>query len=442
MTVAHCPRSVYAACLRGLKMWDRARAGGVLDHGATDQAITFAEMMADNIPIDPTGAAQVVEAHRLLDAAPRHPDGESQAQKLSRLLWGGDDALEWAASVLDAARRRHLVERTPPPPPPTRPPPAVPDSVAATTQDDNLLDALSVELFNIDSTAVAGLEAAFWVAYRTALRSATASARARTNRVSKSVQASAGLGDTELNDARSRLKAAHPYDGWNAVGDRVLAAIDADLDQAVQAALDDYEQTSVGLLEGAVAAGVATIARVLDVPRAVIAELSPAADSIRQAASELRAQLLEWVRLRLDGDRDPDELGDLTVPEGIFAEAVSAAGGTAPDDLEQSVTAPILEAALVAGVASAASGDTNAAAAGGAVGGVIALAAVPRIRRRYEWVYGDPSTREHGPYEDHLALRGRTWSTEEERRSAIGSARPNVPHQSCKCRIRKTWSLS
>lgn len=416
------PTSVYRACLRGLKRYDRARMV-THDTGATAAALAFAETVADGFPVDAATAAEVVEAHRLLDEAPRRPDGETEQQRLSRLLWGGDDAVDWA---------ERLVERTRTPLPDPTDPPAdtvvvVPDRVAAAPADD-LLERLSVDLFDLDTRTIDQLRSAFWVAYRTALRSVTSKARARSHRVPKAQQVAAGLDDQELNECRRAMSDGGPLLGFREMPDRVAAAIDLDVDTAVRSALDDYEEVAAGILAGSVARAARLIADRLGVDLTEIEALAPAPDSSRLAAGQLRADLLEWVREAFDVDRDPDEVLELTAPEESLAAAVSLAGGVVDDD-EDSVSVSTLDRVLA-----------------GVVGGSIVAPKLGKIAGRFvervwRWEYGDPSSRPHGPYRPHLRIRGVTWATPEERARKIGNARPRRPHKYCQCRIRRTWRL-
>lgn len=427
------PRHVYEACLRGLKRYDRLRAI-TLDTGATAAAISFAEIAGAGRPVDTAMAAEVLEAHRLLDCLPRRPDGLTEQEKISRLLWGGDDAPDWAAAVLEADRTT-IPEATPDPPaaPPGPPaaPPGPPVVVAAATPGDSpqaCVDRLTDDLFNIDTETIAGLRAAFWVAYRTALRSATSTTNARSHRVPKADQIAAGLGAQELNAARQAIRAAGPFDGYRAVPDRIAAVISVELETAVESALDDYHATATALLLGATDRAAAMITRALDVPRADVDELLPAVDNTTQAATQLRADLLAWIQAR-GQDRDPEDITDLVAPEDTFVTAVSTAGGSAPGDEDESIGAPLLGRVL------------GAVATGAVVSRALSAAANLLPHPEWEWVYGDPATRVHGPYPDHLALAGRTWTDDEERTARIGTNRPRTPHAYCQCRIKKRWRL-
>lgn len=430
------PRSVYLACQRGLRRWDRMRVTCPDHTGGTSASVVFAELVADGFPVDAATAAEVLEAHRLLDTAPRHPDGESEQQIIARLLWGGDDAPEWAVAVIDADRR----EQTPDPVGGVH-------VAAAVGDDDRVLDRLADDLFTIDSETITALRSAFWVAYRTALRAATSTARARSFRIPKADQIAAGLVGTELDDARAAMVAAGPHRGYQAMPDSIAAVISLDLDAAVEGSLDDFEEVVIAILLAALADARRAVADGLGVAVETVVGVG-VVDGVRDAARQLRSDLHGWVRDRLDGDRLPEDLGEVVVPEGFFASALSTAGGAAAGDEGDSLSSPIAEAVLVA----VASGGVTASAltvggAGQSVAGAARSAVdvarsvvgrIPRPRRVYTWVRGNPSE----PYPDHEFLDGRTWTTDEERFRAVGNERPRVPHPHCRCRIKVGWTFS
>ena len=421
---AAVPESVWLACNRGLRRYDRLVAASPEHTGGTAASVEFAQTIVDGFPIDAATAAEVLEAHRLLDTAPRHPDGESEQQIVARLLWGGDDAPEWARVVIDDQRR---------PTPPTPPVVAVPDRVtAAASPEQRVLDDLADDLFRIDDETIVALRTAFWVSYRSALRATTSAAKAKSFRIPKRDQVAAGLGDQDLNAARAALAAAGPYDGWLAIPDHVAAVIPVDLDRAVDASLDDFALAAEEVLTGALDEATVAIAAALGVAVADIVEFSVPVDNVRSAVNRLRSDLHGFVRDRLDGDRDPVDLGEVRVPDAIFHQAVGTVGGSSVlDDEGESLTAPLLGAVL------------GAVAVGRVASSVLdglrdAAGRFPRPRRVFEWVRGRPAD----PFPDHLSLGGRRWGTEAERFSVVGEHRPRVPHAHCRCRIKSYWTIT
>lgn len=435
------PKAVWEACLRGLALHRRTWETSGHDNGATQPAVSFAEIVTDGFPIDAQLATEVVDAHMALDrAALVNPDGDSPKAKLQRLLWGGDTAPDWGRNVLDQARSQQLMNRVPAPVTPF--PAAVSETEAAdtavaaeasTAEADAVLERLSLELAEIDAAAIAALETAWWVAYRAALRAAGHNARGAVRRnVPKSVQAEAGLEENELNEARERAAEAHIIDAWPAVGGRVMAVITADLDTAVQDSLEDFELVATQVLGSTVAGAVLAISRRLGVDQDTIRPFTAQQDSITAAVEELKAQLLEWTRLRLEGEREPEGLDELVVPSGIFTEAVATSAGVAASDDVDAAGNSILDRVI------------GAVASGGlAVTGFRLFRDLVSIRprRRFMWDYGNPATR-IVPYEPHIDLDGKTWANEAERREVIGNASPREHSVHCQCRIRPVWSLS
>lgn len=455
------PQTVYRACLRGLKRHDRA-AKYTPNTGATAAALSFAEIVSNGFPIDAATAVEILEAHRLLDEMPRHPDGESEPQIVSRLLWGGDDAPEWAEAIVAGERQAQLEQ--------LEPEPAVssslltldevraigaaeiaadpvlaekaaayeasrPDVVAAESsmaEARRAVAQLADDLFAIDERVAAELRAAFWVAYRAALRAASAAARFESSRVSRADRVAAGIDTETLTAAQEQIRAAGRYDGYQAIPDNVAAVISPDLERALSAALDDYEEVAAGILRRARLGARRRIADRLGVGQGDIEDLVASDESIDVASSTLRVALLEWVRARLDGDREPEDLDQLQVPEDALAVAIrTTAGATADDDEAESIGASLATRVL------------DRISRGLLISSIAGLAASV-IRPEWRWDYGDPSTRATEPFPPHFRIRNQTWRNPEERLQKIGTARPkgDANGGNCQCRIVRNWRLT
>ena len=412
--------AIWLDCCLGLKQherWMQDNAGDMAS-GATAGSIAFATAIKEGFPVDIGTVAEVLEAHRALAA---RSGAETRQQRCARLLWGGDTAVEWARDAV-AVNAPRPAPTTPPPAPE---PAAAPAPVAADAHTDGTrtLENLADQIFQLEQEAIAALTAAFWVAYRQALRAAGRQAKARSqNTVPLAAQANAGLTGNDLDTARTRIKTACPFTRWNAAGPQVLAAISADLDAAVADALEDYEDTADGILEQLTTAIIAAIALALSIPRTDVELLAPDLLARSSAVTFGSAGLHEWVRDRLSGDRDPATLPELSVPAQLPAEMIGIAGGATVARDGQTVGGPIVERVIQ-----------------GVTAGTIAsnvLTGLPLPRRRWTWVRGAPSD----PHPFHEDFDGRSWTSDEERNAQVGSAEPTGAW-ACQCRIKRSWEI-
>ena len=407
--------SVFRSCLQGLSQWRRYEVGG------TRAAVEFAEAVVGHREVDAVTAVEAVEAQILIAA--RHVDvGDTREVKIARLLWGGDDGWEWCERIVEAAAQ----------------PPAVPVAAERGTSGPDF-ERLADGLFSIDDRAIGELEAAFWVAFRQALRQATASARRANRTMSVAAQTNAGLVGDDLDQARARIRAAGPFDGWAAAGDRVLAAIDADLERAVESALEDYEEVAAGILRRAVARAVRLVASVLGVAQDDVAGFGSSESEIREAAGFARGWLLDWVRARLAGDRDGEDLPELDVPVEVFRDTVGIAGGAvlAGRGLGRAAGGVAVDADQGL-VGESVGGRLVDRVLGGVSSGVVTaagLAAGLRVGRSFRWSYGDRGDRVE-PFEPHFRLDGRTWVSGED-----GPGYFPGDHRGCQCRVKRVWSV-
>lgn len=377
------PKPVQDACALGLAEWDRLKVGG------TRKAVGFATACAAQLPFDADTARLVMEAHVAL-AQYAGPD-EPTSVTVSRMLWGGTGGWAWAEQVIAADESPDLE----------------PVLIEAERDTSEPLEGMVDELFTIDQSAIEALEAAFWVAYRQALRATGRTVQAAANRTrSLKWQAEAGFTGNELQEARDVIVAAHPFNKWRAADDRIHAAIDADLDRAVEDALTDFEATAFSILVSAVGQSVEVTASGLGVARSDL--VPPDEGSIRDAVALLRAALLEWIRARLSGGRGGSELPELTVPAQIFRESIARVGGVpAVDD-----GVPVDALGEIAGQ-SLASGMMRRAAEAITVGSVVsALFSKVEVQRRVFWWYGRRAARET-PNEDHYRAARRVYTASE-----------------------------
>ena len=371
------PQDVQDACAVGLAEWQRLNVGG------TKKAVGFATACAAGLPFDADVAEMVMEAHVTL-AAHAGRD-EPTAISVSRLLWGGSGGWRWAEQALAAADAPNL------------------EPVAAEA-DREPLQPMMDELFAIDEAAAEALEAAFWVAYRQALRATGRTVQAAANRTrSKQWQADAGFVGDELRVAREAITSAHPFEKWRRADVRIHAALDVDLERAVEDALTDFADTAFGVLTASALSAADAVAAGLGVERTAL--VVPDERTVSDAVVLLRAALLEWIRARLAGDRPGVELPELSVPPALFRTAIGTVGGVAAID----DGAPVDNLGEITGQSIASNMVARAAAAITSGSIVSRLFSRVETQRRIFWWYGSRSTRET-PNEDHYKAARREYT--------------------------------
>lgn len=436
------PQTVFHACARGLKQYDRDRLTTV-NHGGTEAAVKFATAVFAGKPVDAMMAVEVVEAHRTLDMLPRSVDGEPKPVRLSRLLWGGDDAPDWAARIIDQHRASSAPAQLDPfaplPPAPGQPPqqqaPAV-EPVAASVRDDiaaanDALAGVAGDLIAIDQMTVEALRAAFWVSYRSALRSLTRSARAKTSRrVPVADQAAAGLEGNALNEIRD-LIASEPITGWRHLPDTLAAAIDVDFDQALDGSLQDFEETALAIILASQADAARRVSDRIGVDPLIVQGVAASPDLAQAAATGLRSSLHDWIRTQFARRDVSPSLRDedlFATPRQMFMRALRTASGAGSGSDVDSVGADLASRVI------------NMVRSGRASSRVLSPVIDRVLVEESYWHYGDPSTRRQ-PYEPHIALAEKSWVDDEERGREIGNARPGEHHENCQCQILPRWRL-
>ncbi len=390
------PQAVRDSCMTGLAAIRRAESSNRQLGGVTAPAKEFATRVYNGWPIDALDAAELIQVHRTLDADFVEGKKDPAHLSVSFMLWGGETAAGWAQQVIEAdqMQKRHQ-----------------PQPVAAVA-DDTI--ELSDRLNQIDERTRTALEAAFRVAYLGALRRTTSIAAQRTNRVSKEVQAELELGENGLNHARERLRGSGPHDGWLAVGHGIMARLEPDLEQELAGALDDYAQEAAQIVTD----GERAAAEVIEDETG---ERPPLGSVFAALAGRFAADnLFEWIRLRLAGEREPEDLLELVVPPAVFRDTVSVAAGAAPSAL------------TVARDGSGAVVDQ----AGEVVESSLAsrlLRSLPfRVETEWTWDYGNPAER-FQPFEEHQALDGKRF-TDQTRAEAVGEFHPG-DHFGCRCNL-------
>lgn len=375
------PQDVRDACALGLAEWQRLKVGG------TKRSVGFATAAAADLPFDANVARMVMEAH--VQLAQYAGAEEPTAVQVSRLLWGGSGGWAWAEQVIAADEAPAL------------------EPVAAERDDREPLQGMVDELFAIDEATVEALEAAFWVAYRQALRATGRTVQAAANRTrSKQWQADHGFAGNDLQAARDVITSAHPFDKWRAADDRIHAAIDADLERAVEDALTDFEEVAFATILAGVERSADVAAVGLGVAREDI--VPPSEASVLSVVVSLRASLLEWVRARLAGERVGSELPQLSVPPAIFRSAIADVGGVAavadgvPVDGLGEITGQSLSSGMVTRAAEAIT-----------LGSIVSsLFSRVQVQRRVFWWYGSRASREQ-PNEDHYDAARRTYTADQ-----------------------------
>lgn len=421
---------VFQACCRGLDTYER-QALVTSDHGGTADSVEFASSVRDGFPVSVADCARVIAAHETIWMLPKHARMLPRVS-VSRLLWGGDNAYDWATAAVNASYAGAMrPSPTPPPqqPPgegyqpfkPHGPPGVLPIAAAVTAPYQQILDDLTGDIVRIEQETIVALRAAFEVSYRAALRHAGIVAQRKLGgRVPVAAQAGAGLEGEQLNQIRARLETVHPYEKWMAAGP-ILAAIPIDLDQTVQSELDDYEATAESILERNNSRLKTAISSRLGLEAAVVAGFFPERLRLLNAAKRLSHGLLDWVRERLSGKREPEDLPEIMIPDALFTEALGTAGGVT-DALEgMSVGFPTTLAVLKAlGL------------------GRINSSLIPEgtnFGLRWTWRRGDPRV----PYPPHVPLEGASWTNDVERFEAVGDNYP-ADHRFCQCYVELSWA--
>lgn len=460
------PAAVFEACSRGIA--ERVRTG----IGGTAAAVQFAEFVIDGYPLEVSMLAEVVEAHRLLDQAVMRNGVETRECRVSRNLWGGDAARDWAEAEIETARVRRSV-----PPVFDGGQPGFDISPVSATHDEHpvseaaaaTIEPLAAELTEaawltrigtrtqrIDARLRTAIDAAMQQAWATIRRELTIRADRALKRVPAGMAAELDmdLRDQILNDLRT-----DPHHAWRQA-QPMCALLSVDLAEAIEVVAADLDLTVTELIADAHENIREAIAEEADIDQAEVdAELVEEQNAAAEAAVALLIALfVAWATGRLNNvDVDEGETApDVKAPAAIAADIVVAAGGAAvvgagvsrgrgnrpvgPDgnpvnNLADRWVRQAIEAQSAQALAAAARGNADEAAR---LAGRIPLQTL-RVVFLKEWDYGDKATR-FRPYQPHVDKDGRRWITEDEADNELdGEAIGD--HIGCQCRAKTTPGL-